>query len=157
MEDIQDKIKKRYILHFIIKSSLNLDELERNKAFVNEKIQGLGGEVETSICQDTPKKLAYKIDKESHGYFCESAFRMDTEKVGSITDNLKQNNDILRYLIEAKISKKSLQKKVRSRVAEPKNPTVSMQETSKESHEDKEKVISIDEIDKKLDEIIKNI
>ncbi len=164
MEEVKEQIKKRYILHFILKPEFNAaDDLHNYRQTINKKIEALEGQIEASLCQEETRRLAYEIGKQSQGYLCESAFLIEPEKIKELSNNLKGESRIVRYMIETKkpMSKKTRLRSMRLRSipAEIKPSEQAMQETHKTGGREQEKrsKISIDEIDKKLDEIIKNI
>jgi ribosomal protein S6 len=163
MEEAKEQIKKRYILHFILKPEFNAaDDLHDYRQTINKKIEMLQGQIESSLCQEQTRRLAYEIGKQQQGYMCESAFLIEPEKVKELSDNLKGEPRIVRYMIE---TKKPMSKKMRLRTtrfrsipAEIKPSEQRSEVTGKTGYEqEKRSKISIDEIDKKLDEIIKNI
>lgn len=145
-------IKREYILHFIVKASMNPDELHMYRAAVNEKIQVMGGKVSASVCQEIARRLAYPIKKESQGYMCESAFLIEPKSVKGLFDAFKQEAPLIRYVIEEKPKRKqtAVRRRERQRLSpSPVEPAL----PASEKHEK----ISMEEINKKLDEIIKNI
>jgi len=160
MENIEEekKIKGNYILHYILVSSMNAEETDKYRAEINEKIQTAGGEIQASICQDSARNLAYPIGKESHGYFCESVFTLEQENVAELSDTLKHDSSIVRYMIERRAKKRPLEKARRTRkMPKPSVAAPSPSDSAPAALGEKRENISMDEIDKKLDEIIKNI
>ena len=163
MEEIKEQTKKRYILHFILKPEFNAaDELHDYRQTINKKIEALEGQIEASLCQEQTRRLAYEVGKQQQGYLCESAFLIGPEKIKELSDNLKGEPRIVRYMIE---TKKPMSKKMRLRTTRfrsiqsgIKPSEQAIEDTGKAGREqEKRSKISIDEIDKKLDEIIKNI
>lgn len=144
-------IKREYILHFIVRPTVGAEELHMYRAAMNEKIQGMGGKVNASVCQETARRLAYPIKKEGQGYVCESVFLFEPKKLKGLSDALKQEASIIRYVLEQKEKRPKVQ--VRRRRSEQ---TIMPQGATPATLEKREK-ISMEEIDKKLDEIIKNI
>jgi len=178
MEDTSEQIKKQYTLHFILKPGLGSEETHNYRQVINDKVSALDGKIEASICQETARRLAYPIGKEQQGYLCESVFSLAPEKVKSLYEDLKQESNIIRHVIEVKRPIKA-SAKLRAR-KERRRPGVQASEEKEsvpprrggvwlpESDLDKPKEsvsrevekrgkISAEEIDKKLDEIIKNI
>lgn len=131
---------------------MNPEELHMYRAAVNEKIQSMGGKVNASICQETTRRLAYPIKKESQGYMCESAFLFEPKSVKGLFDALKQDAPLVRYVIEEKPKRRQTTVRRRERERE----TIIPQGATPPALEKHEKM-SMEEIDKKLDEIIKNI
>ncbi len=144
-------IKREYILHFIVKPSMNPEELHTYRTSVNEKILGMGGKVNASVCQESARRLAYPIKKESQGYMCESAFLIEPASVKGLSDALKQDAPLIRYVIEEKPKRRQITLRRRGRERE-----IMVSQGASPQPEKHEK-ISMEEINKKLDEIIKNI
>lgn len=155
--------KKQYILHYITKPDFaSEEELHNVRQFINEKVTALGGTIEASLCQDNARRLAYPIKKCERGYFCETAFLLDPERVKELYDNLRLDPVILRYVIGFK-PKATKNRPLRRRTplvleGKAEMPPQNQQNTQTvpPQAETREK-ISIEELDKKLDEIIKNI
>lgn len=163
MEETKEQIKKRYILHFILKPELNAaDDLHDYRQTINKKIEALDGQIEASLCQEQTRRLAYAIGGQQQGYLCESTFLIEPEKIKELSGNLKGDPYIIRYMIETKkpMSKKARLRttRLRSIPSEIKPSEQAGEDTGKAGREqEKRSKVSIDEIDKKLDEIIKNI
>lgn len=162
---MEETIKKQYILHFILGSSVNSGGADARRAKINQKIEARDGEIEASICQDASRRFAYPINKQNGGYFCESVFSVSPENIKALSDDLKSEPQIIRYMVELKKPVKFRAKPTRSEryknTAEaPQHATRPTSPTSKESIDSgarKREKVSMEEIDKKLDEIIKNI
>ena len=159
MENAQEEeqLKSSYILHFILRPSMNAEEVDKYRASINEKIQTAGGEIQASLCQDSARNLAYPIDKESRGYFCESAFTLERQNVKELSDALKHDSSIIRYMVEHREKKRLVEKARRTRKMPLRPSIVAPSDSAPAALEEKRDNISMDEIDKKLDEIIKNI
>lgn len=164
MEDTQTKPKKQYTLHFILNPSIAQEEIHSLKEKINEKIQALEGQIETSMCDQRLSKLAYEIKKGMSGFVCESVFVIDPEKVQPLNESLKHTGDLIRFIIESKheppkflpVRRRRITttKKITGEITAKTPPSLDQpQEIAKEKREK----INIAEIDKKLDEIIKNI
>ena len=94
---------------------MNAEETDKHRAEVNEKIQAAGGEIQASLCQDSARGLAYPIRKESNGYFCESVFTLARTNVKELSDTLKHDSSIIRYMIEHREKKRPPEKARRTR------------------------------------------
>lgn len=173
--EVEEPIKKQYTLHFILKPGFSADEAHSYRKTLNEKIEARGAKIEASTCQDEARRLAYPIEKKEKGYLCESVFMADPENIKGLYEDLRGDDNILRYIIE---SKKRFKKPAKSRALKRKasqtqetdGKEIPMPEPGKMwspeaqpemnagsiDKEPREK-ISVEEIDKKLDEIIKNI
>ncbi len=148
-----DAVKKQYILHYILKPDLASDEeLHGQRTAINLKVEAAGGKVDASVCQDNARRLAYPIKKADHGYFCEIVFQLEPGCVQGLYENLRLERSILRYTIEAKrpaeknMFRRKSRSQIQSKIEVP--PVKSDLPTEK---------MSVEELDKKLDEIIKNI
>ena len=146
--------KREYILHFIVKPAMNPEELHMYRTSVNERILGMGGKVNASVCQEVARRLAYPIKKESQGYMCESAFSIEPKSVKGFSDALKQDSPLIRYVIEEKPKRTRIAVRRRGREHET---LISRGATPGTPGLEKHEKISMEEINKKLDEIIKNI
>ena len=96
----------------------------------------------------TMRQLAFAIKKQKSAFMGEVEFWADPSVISTITIALKQNETLLRYLITKKVAvTQRLMQKPRRKI-----------ETSegKEEESIKEK-ISIEDIDKRLEEIIENV
>jgi len=147
--------------------------LHNYRQIINEKVEAAGGKIEASVCQDVVRRLAYPIKDYEKSYICESAFTIEPASIKTLSDGLKSEVDIMRYIIELKRPMKIRVKPSRSSTAEklqktdsptsaqtPEQfPRLSTEETQKDvgQVQEKREKISMEEIDKKLDEIIKNI
>ena len=165
--DENEIIKKQYTLHFILSSSVNQDGADFARGKINQKIEAQGGKIEASICQDASRKFAYPINKQLGGYFCESVFSASSESIKTLSDDLKNDPQVIRYMVEFKKpmkfrAKRSRKEKPRTVVGEPSygpevKPVRREGELPTNAVTNKREKISMEEIDKKLDEIIKNI
>ena len=161
--DIEEKneVNRQYIISFILNPSLNASEVDRARIGLNEKIASHTGSVSTSICQEAPRNLAYPIGKTSQGYFCECAFEVDTEKLRDIDSEFKNDTDIIRHMIEVKYAPSKKQQKRRMRATQYK-PQMEAAGVGKEGAKQQPETglrekVSVEEIEKKIDEIIDNI
>ncbi len=126
----------------------NLSDKEAEEKFNNliKEIENLGGSIkETNLPRLQP--LAYEIKKENSGYFCTVSFKLDPEKIEELNKILKLDTLILRYLIVKKIEKTKPQPSLRHI---PSKETFSKAEEKEISQE-----VSLEELDRKLDELLK--
>lgn len=163
MEEIQEKTKKEYTLNFILNPSIAQEGVSAYKENINEAIQNAGGNIQSSVCQMTPQKLAYPIKKGGSGYLCESTFVIDSDAVPQINEGLSRDKNLMRFIIQSKernrviTRERRVRKKPLTKTFSPESAdTASLRHENEDAKEKREKV-SIEEIDKKLDEIIKNI
>lgn len=165
-ESMDEGVKRQYTLSLILSPDLKYEETDQYRASLNEKIGESNGDVVSSICSEAPKQFAYAINRGTQGYFCECVFGATPEALKSIENAVKSDKQVIRYLLEVKQSiPAKRQKRARKsqptyeRVPSPAAPGESRQ-ASRGALEDADKnreKVNMDEIEKKLDEIIGNI
>jgi len=96
---------------------------------VVKEIEKLGGKFGEKFLEK--KKFAYPVKKQTHGAFGEILFELDGKKVKLLSETLKHNPEILRFMIEKKKAKKPVKIKK------------------------KEEKIKLEEIEKKFEELLK--
>lgn len=179
------KNKKRetphYEILFIVPNKFTIEELEPILDKVKKIINENGGEITYSEKWGN-KKLAYKIQGFSHGYYNLFEFDAPSEKANQINNIIKMDNDIIRHLIiakekrtvekittekkiekarrdasrkenEAKKAKKEGDRKVKTPVKN-KGEEVATKKTEEVKEEKEKKKVSLDDLDDKLDKIL---
>jgi len=135
---------KTYELTYLISSILTEEEAKVLQSKIGELVVNEGGSVKDSPVP-ARKKLAYPINKETQAYLAVIDFQLEPEKLANLEKALKAETQILRYLM---LIKKPFREMKRSRlVMEPKEPK------TKKTQE--EKKVELNEIEKKLEEILK--
>jgi len=134
--------------------SSRLDEKEIGQKFDNllKQLKDFGALI---IFSELPqlKQLAYPVKKENNAYFGYIQFKFPKESLSSLEGKLRLDNNILRFMIfrikpkkkqqvSSQFSKKSIFKKQKS-------------EEEKKEKKIEEKEVSLEELDKKLNEILK--
>jgi ribosomal protein S6 len=142
--------QKLYEISYLIISSLRDEE-----AFAqNQKIKNFITDLDGSIIEEWPPKrktLAYEIKKQNSAYFVNLRFQLKSLSLKDFEKKIKSEKNILRYLIIT-TSKTQLKEMNKSKdVIREKFKKVS---TAKTAPEDK---AQIEELDKKLEEILKKI
>ena len=140
-----------YELTYII----NPVSADLNTAQVAEKVRNqikeLGGETKKEYISEK-KKLAYEIKKQSFGFYATAELEMEPEKIDELNNFLKLDNDVLRHLI---INLAELRtQKVSTKPARVK-PAIETTDTANESATAKTGKVKIEELDKKLEELLK--
>ncbi|MGB9726511.1 MAG: 30S ribosomal protein S6 [Minisyncoccia bacterium] len=139
-----------YELTFFLSSKLNDKEAEEKFNNLIKEIEELKSSVlETSLPR--LEFLAYPIKKETSGYFCLVKFKIERELIQELEKKLKLMPEILRYLL---LKKEEITQKFESR----KKYQVSLKRGKSElgvEKPEKEKEVSLEELDKKLNEILK--
>lgn len=150
-----NETKRQYELIIILPSNLDGVGLDNIKKEIKETTIKLGGEIDFK--EQEKRDLAYPINKQGQGIYLINQLSIIPEKVSNLSNELKLNKQVLRHLI-TQISiikpevKKAKSKKVIKKSKVEKKP--SYVPTKVGTTEDK---TSLKEIDKKLDEIIKEI
>jgi len=142
-----------YELSFWFSSRLGEEEIE--KKFDNllkqlEKFRAL------IIFSQSPqlKQLAYSIKKERNAYFGYIQFELSKDNLIHLEENLRLNDDIIRFIIlNVKPKEKQKTPSITFRKSTYKEQKSKIQEKSRKEPQ-KEKIISLEELDKKLDEIL---
>lgn len=134
-----------YELTYLINSQADYTKLTSETKELLEKFQFKLIEPLNSPFGPVPKRLAYPIARQATAYYQTIRFDCLTEKINDLEKKLKSDKDIIRYVI-VRLPKESLElKKVFEKV-------ISKKDTSSRQ---KDKV-KIEELDKKLDEILDN-
>lgn len=144
--------------------SIKLNEEEQKKAVekVIDLIKKEGGQVTKNEGWGR-RKLAYQIKHERHGFYLLLEFDLMPNKLSVISKFLKLTPEILRYMmVQAKIrTEEEIAKERRikeRRIAEEEKKLkekIAAEEKPVEKKPAKEKKISLEDLDKKLDEILK--
>ena len=142
---------KHYELTYIISTAVPENEheqikneiialLEKNSAHITDR-QSLG-----------KKKLAYLINKVRHGYYEVVEFDVEPVAISKINEQLKLNNNVLRFLLTIKqvltVEEKARQDRARAAID---------QENAEEAKPEKEnQKVSLEDLDEKLDQILES-
>ena len=113
---------------------------------VRDFITGLGGQIKKENVWEK-RKLAYPVKKHLLGFYVIFEFEIEAEKIDELQKQLRLNSDILRFLI---INKEGI-KEERPRVRLTKPKAIA----SVRPAEFRGEKIKIEELDKKLEEILK--
>ena len=132
---------KLYELTYLISPELPEEELKSLQEKINSLIQK-GAGVLNEIKLPIKKKLAYPIKKQREAFLTDLSFYLEPDKLGSLEKELKSEKKILRYLILAKPKLKIAKVRKRPTKIIPKIPV-------------KEKKVELKEIEKKLEEILR--
>lgn len=134
-----------YELTYLINSQADYGKLANETKELLEKLQFKLVEPLNSPFGPVTKRLAYPIARQATAHYQTIRFDGSTEKINDLEKKLKSDKGIIRYVI-VKLPKESLEpKKVFERA-------ISKKDTSSRQ---KDKV-KIEELDKKLDEILDN-
>lgn len=149
---------KSYELTYIISSEITSEEAEVIAKDISSFIQSKEGVIIKSE-KPVPKTLSFPIKKMGSGYFANIEFQAEPERIKEIQENLRKDEKILRHMINikkpAKIQKERRAKKEPAFTISQPEKIETKQETSAEPVEKRpEKKVELEEIDKKLDEIL---
>jgi len=137
---------KLYRLVFLVSSKLELKKAKEVTLEIQNLIEKEQGEIkETKEILKTV--LAYEIKKENSAYLGSIQFNYLSEKILDLEKILKENSSLLRFLIIAVPKKKKIKAK-KTRPLIKKTPAVNIGT--------KEEKIKLDEINQKIDQILKN-
>jgi small subunit ribosomal protein S6 len=140
--------------------SYTAEEVKPINQKVAELIKTNGGTITKE--QDLDKqKFAYPIKNQSHGYYFVYEFDLPTDKLLGLNRILQLTSEVMRFIIVKKQIKSEEQIKEEARIQEKiakKREKVKTDEAKVEKvSKEKEKVkISLEDLDKKLDEILED-
>jgi len=138
-----------YELTYII----SLLSADTNTASVAEKVRAqikeLGGEAKKEYISEK-KKLAFQIKKQGSGFYATVVFEMEPERVDELNTFMRSNNDVLRHMIinQAELRTEKVSKK-------PAKAKSAASETTIGESTAKTGKVKIEELDKKLEELLK--
>lgn len=148
---MSDENQKQYEITLILSPDLKEEEINLFQEEFKKNIEKLEGNLKKTG-KPEKRSLSYPIKKFQSGYYWIVNFLFNPEKLEELYSILKHKKEILRYIIvfapEEKprpFPKKKTEQKI-EKIEKPKEKT-------KEKVEKKEK-IQLEEIDKKLDEIL---
>lgn len=145
---------RQYELICILEPHLEGADLDNFKQLFEKIVSDNKGQI---IHFNEPEKrdLIYPINKQKQGIYLTSHISLEPENVANISKGLKANKNVLRNLItiletpsESKTEKPKAKKPLKTR------KTPSYVKTSESKPVDKDDKIKLEEIDKKLDELV---
>lgn len=145
------KIILMYELTYILNPNLSESEAAAQTDKARGFINALGGEIKNESIGEK-RRLAYQIKKQNFGFYVTVKFNLEPENVSGLQGQLRLEPSILRHLLIIVGEKAALSRKVRP--PRPKSlpglaPAVKL--AGVEAPAEK---IKIEEIDKKLEEIL---
>ncbi len=123
-----------YELLYIVPAKFTEEELAPMIEKINELIKNQGGEI-ISTENLGKKKLAYQIKQIFRGYYIFNRFNLNPQNLKELNKNLQLDSNILRFLITKFEIEKKPKKEIKPKI--------------------KKEKISSEELDKKLEEILK--
>ncbi|MCX6736893.1 MAG: 30S ribosomal protein S6 [Candidatus Parcubacteria bacterium] len=153
---MEESKKNLYELSYWLKDSLSEEESQTEKDQISGFLNELKGDV-SEASSPHRKALAYPIDHFKEGYFGVFRFGLESLKISDLKSKLDANKNILRFLIVVYVTPK-LRTKPTKKEKKPEEmvENVEVAEIVEEPEVKKEKEISFEELDKKLEEILKD-
>lgn len=146
-------LMKLYELTYLASPLLSEEEIKSLLSKISGFISETGGKMEKSH-EPLRKKLAYPIKKQTEAFLISLDFRLFPDKLKELEKALKSEKEIIRYII---LNKKEVKEKPASRKPFiPPSPEVATEEPAKEKKEAKPQKVELKEIDKKIEEILKD-
>ncbi len=133
----------------MISPDLSEEEIREFQGKITSLIKEEGGILDESRIP-VRKRLAYKIKKQDFAFLASLNFQMSPEGLVNLEKKLKAEDQILRLLIIIKKPTKFFKERVRKFRAQPE-----LVPGEKRVHTEKEKKVELEEIEKKLEEILK--
>ncbi len=166
-EEQEDQLEEQKIEHYELLYLLSNSYTANEVKPINEKIVRLIKEQDGKITKEEDlgkNKLAYPIKQLSHAYYQVYEFDMPSEKLINLNNALKLATEVLRFLVvkkkvktEADIKK---EKTMQEKLAKRKEQEIEKIKAAKEEIKEKPKTdktkekVSLEDLDKKLDEIL---
>ena len=148
---MSEQLQKEYELICILSSQLEGSDLENTKKEIEGIINKFEGKI--SFKQEKKHDLAYPINKQGQGIYLISQISIASEKIPTLSNELKLNKKILRHLISRiTVPKPKIKRERPKKIIE--KPEIEKKPSFAKATEDK---ADLKEIDKKLDEIIEEI
>ena len=157
-----EEVQKQYELVCIVSPQLEGDDLENTKKEIEEIITKADGSI--NFKEEKKYNLAYPINKQGQGIYLITQISIAPEKVGNISKELQLNKQVLRHLItQIPIVKPEVKKarpafvpaRAETTAGKPKKTETKPPKPAEERKEGKK--VKLEEIDKKLEEIIGGI
>jgi len=146
---------QHYELSYFVSSKLSDEEI---KAFSDKIASLIKSERGESINIKTPtrKKIGYEIKHERQAWFQVANFDLSPEKIGSLNIQIKSMPEIIRSMIT--VGKPLWETTIESVFKAPRVTAIQKKESDKEeipsSKEIREEKVELEDIDKKLEEIL---
>jgi small subunit ribosomal protein S6 len=163
LDDIDEVFSGHYEMVYIVSSSYTSEEVKPIKNKLVDLIKEQDGEITND--EDLGKvKFAYPIKHESHGYYQLLEFDMPKANLQKLNNGLSLTSEVIRFLIVKKKIKTDdelkKEKALQEKLAKKKEKQIEEIKTKKEEEKEKPKKettkekVSLEELDKKLDELL---
>lgn len=141
---------------YILPSTLTEEEAPQRATKITELLQGVGGSITQEIDLGK-KKLAYPINHDRYGYYRLVEFTAEPSALNKLNESLRLSRELLRHMIIDKPVKSQMvierEQALKEKLAARRQRDHVAQDAPVAKNEDVP-VLSAEEIDKKLDEII---
>ena len=158
MANEQAQELKEYEILYFISISLEPDEIQAIKKKINDIITNRNGVI---IKEDEigKRKLAFMIKRARHGYYILTVFKSPTTEINNVNHEIELLPEILRHKIaikeEIKIVEIKDEVKPDKVEKEPKKEEEKTEDDTKDKKEDKkDSKVDIEELDRKIDELL---
>ena len=139
---------KTYELLYIIPFTSEKEEIQSTLQKVKESIKGMNVEL-LSQEEIGKRKIAYPIKRHRYGYYSAIVFRVDSEKIEDIQQKLRLMPEILRFqIVNVRLQKPKAREAKKEKKLEEKTKKIEKEMPRKEK-------VVLEDIDKKIDEILK--
>jgi len=162
------KNMNQYELCALFAGSQTEEEINKISKTVSNLLEEAQAEVKFTYVLGR-KKLAYKIEGQSHGSYKVWLLELDPDKIQTLNEKLRLSKDVLRHII-TKIEKISIEEKINA-IQEPKKekpeerqgpeqkkerPASVQKEKTEKVEEKLSEKASIDQLNEKLDELLES-
>ncbi|MFA5107548.1 MAG: 30S ribosomal protein S6 [Patescibacteria group bacterium] len=146
---------KRYELLYLIPASVNENDLPTITGKISKIISGLGGKIESDELW-AKRKLNYPIKRQAHAYYWKVLYEAPTATNAKIGRELRLLPEIIRYLIaEPTPAPPPPREPIPAQPVIVEKPALpSIRKTPSPKKDIKEEKVSLEELDRKLDEIL---
>jgi len=145
---------KLYELGCLISPDLTEEDLKKITQKITESIKTVGGEIIQEV-SPTKKRLGYQIKKQYIAYSFVLVFKLDSDKIEGFKNTLTSEPNILRSLV---INKKIFKQRViKERIKPIKEEGIEISKKIPEEKTKEEKKVEIEDIEKKLEELLGKI
>lgn len=144
---------KTYELTYILSSGITSEDADTIKKDVETLVQSKEGLVLKSQ-KTVPLVLAYPIKKNSSGYFVTLEFQITEGAIKEIKDTLVKDSKVLRHALLVKKPVKPMKKRRTKPVMAEAKPVRTALQNVMDGKKVKEAKVDLEDIEKKLDEIL---
>lgn len=149
---MNETILRNYEIIFILSPQAEGTDLDKTKQEISSLVTSYGGTI--SFKESEKKTLAYPINKQNLGIYLTTQTSISPENLSELSKHLKLNKQILRHIVnQLEVPKITPEKSKIAKKTTPKLPAMDFKKPiPKETTKGK-----LEEIDKKLDELIDKI